>query len=356
MKVCIIGNGLISLTLAQALVNRGVSVDILCRNKPKNYDLTRTLGISDSNIKYINKYIINIEKIQWKIKKIKVYTENFTKDEVLNFSRGEKNLFSIIKNHQLYTKLNKNLKKDVLFNYKKNLSYKNIIKKNYKLIIVCDSTHEITKKFFFRNLKKDYNSQAYTTIINHKKILNNNIAIQVFTKKGPIAFLPISEDKTSVVCSLRTDNSKININNLIQKFNPKYQISKINKISFFELRSSNLRKYYKDNMLAFGDLLHRVHPLAGQGFNMTLRDIKELISIIDEKIKLGLEFDNSICVDFENKTKDKNFFFSESIDWIYELFNFESKFKKNLLGRPAELINKNKYLNNFIKKFADVGF
>ena len=109
-------------------------------------------------------------------------------------------------------------------------------------------------------------------------------------------------------------------------------------------------------MLAFGDLLHRVHPLAGQGFNMTLRDIKELISIIDEKIKLGLEFDNSICVDFENKTKDKNFFFSESIDWIYELFNFESKFKKNLLGRPAELINKNKYLNNFIKKFADVGF
>lgn len=356
MKVCIIGNGLISLTLAQALVNRGVSVDILCRNKPKNYDLTRTLGISDSNIKYINKYIINIEKIQWKIKKIKVYTENFSKDEVLNFSRGEKKLFSIIKNHQLYTKLNKNLKKNVLFNYKKNLSYKNIIKKNYKLIIVCDSTHEITKKFFFRNLKKDYNSQAYTTIINHKKILNNNIAIQVFTKKGPIAFLPISEDKTSVVCSLRTDNSKININNLIQKFNPKYQISKINKISFFELRSSNLRKYYKDNMLAFGDLLHRVHPLAGQGFNMTLRDIKELISIIDEKIKLGLEFDNSICVDFENKTKDKNFFFSESIDWIYELFNFESKFRKNLLGRPAELINKNKYLNNFIKKFADVGF
>ena len=84
MKVCIIGNGLISLTLAQALVNRGVSVDILCRNKPKNYDLTRTLGISDSNIKYINKYIINIEKIQWKIKKIKVYTENFSKDEVLS--------------------------------------------------------------------------------------------------------------------------------------------------------------------------------------------------------------------------------------------------------------------------------
>ena len=28
--------------------------------------------------------------------------------------------------------------------------------------------------------------------------------------------------------------------------------------------------YYKDNILAFGDLLHKVHPLAGQGFNMSI--------------------------------------------------------------------------------------
>ena len=355
MKVCIIGNGLISLTLAQALVNRGVSVDISCSNRLTNYDQTRTLGISDSNIKYINEHIVNIEKIQWKIKKIKVYTENCSKDEVLNFSKRGKILFSIIKNKQLYTKLNKKLKKNSLFNYKKNLNYKNIITKDYQLIINCDFKHEITKKFFFKNLKKDYNSKAYTTIINHKKIIDNNTAIQVFTKKGPIAFLPISKDKTSVVCSFRTDDNKIHINEIIKKFNPKYKISKINKISSFKLKSSNLRKYYKDNILAFGDLLHTVHPLAGQGFNMTLRDIKELITIIDEKINLGLDLDNSICVDFENKMKDKNFIFSKSIDWIYELFNLERKFKNNLFSKSAKLINKNKFLNNYITKFADIG-
>ena len=37
------------------------------------------------------------------------------------------------------------------------------------------------------------------------------------------------------------------------------------------------------NILAFGDLLHKIHPLAGQGFNMTIRDMTNLIKII--KIK-----------------------------------------------------------------------
>ena len=48
--------------------------------------------------------------------------------------------------------------------------------------------------------------------------------------------------------------------------------------------SVNLRNYYHKNILAFGDLIHRVHPLAGQGFNMTIRDTKELTNIIDLKL------------------------------------------------------------------------
>ena len=53
--------------------------------------------------------------------------------------------------------------------------------------------------------------------------------------------------------------------------------------------------------------------------------------------------------------KDKNFIFSKSIDWIYELFNLERKFKNNLFSKSAKLINKNKFLNNYITKFADIG-
>ena len=61
-----------------------------------------------------------------------------------------------------------------------------------------------------------------------------------------------------------------------------------------------LRSYYYKNILAFGDLLHRIHPLAGQGFNMTIRDIKILNDIIKKRIDLGLNLDSSINVEFEN--------------------------------------------------------
>ena len=73
---------------------------------------------------------------------------------------------------------------------------------------------------------------------------------------------------------------------LINKNNLKYQIRKNLKFSSFKLSSSNLRNYHYKNILAFGDLLHRIHPLAGQGFNMTIRDIKVLSEIIQNR-KIG---------------------------------------------------------------------
>ena len=65
-------------------------------------------------------------------------------------------------------------------------------------------------KFFFDNkINKNYNSYAYTTIIKHQNIKNKK-AVQIFTKIGPIAFLPISNSETSIVFSII--NKKIILN------------------------------------------------------------------------------------------------------------------------------------------------
>ena len=106
---------------------------------------------------------------------------------------------------------------------------------------------------------------------------------------------------------------------LINKNNPKYQMQKILKLNSFKLSSSNLRNYYHKNILAFGDLLHRIHPLAGQGFNMTIRDIKILSNIIQNKIDLGMQLESSILDDFEKQTKTKNFLFSHSVLFMNHL-------------------------------------
>jgi 2-octaprenyl-6-methoxyphenol hydroxylase len=356
MRVCILGNSLSSLTLAKTLVNQNIYVDLFTQKKDQKISRSRTIGISKSNIEFFNKNIINIEKLLWKLKKIEIFTDNLKKEKLLNFENNNEQLFSIVKNHELYQVLEKDLSKNKYFKKKifssKKLSFIN----DYELIINCDYFHTATKKYFSKKIVKKYNSFAYTTIIKHQNFLND-IAIQIFTKRGPLAFLPISNNQTSIVYSVHNevDKTKENIEELIQAYNFKYKIKKIEKINSFELKSFNLRSYYHNNILAFGDLLHRIHPLAGQGFNMTIRDIKTLINIIKNRFDLGLPLDSSINDEFENILKHKNFIFSNGIDLIHEFFNIERKTKSNILSKSVQFLGKNPSVNKVFTKIADKG-
>ena len=354
MKLCILGGGLTGLTLAKSLVKKGLSVDIFLSKKNSDFNKSRTIGISNDNLKYFNKEILDIKKLLWDIKKIEIYSDNLRDEKILNFENNSQTLFAIIRNHQLQSKLLTSLKKDSLCNFKNNFDYNFSNLKKYNLIINCESSNFFSKKFFARSLKKKYDSFAYTTILKHKKI-KNNTASQIFTKNGPLAFLPLSELETSIVYSIK-GKKNINLKELIEKYNTKYSITNFGTGEFFELKSSNLRIYYHKNILAFGDLLHRLHPLAGQGFNMTIRDIRDLINLIELKLKNGLELDNSICEEFQNKTRHKNYLFSSGIDFVYEFFNLESKMDNNILSKSVRLIGRNKFLNRSFKNIANRGF
>jgi len=362
MNICIIGGGLSSLSLAKNLINKKINVHFYHKIINKHSSFSRTIGISKNNLDFFRKEIYKIPKKNfWAIKKIEIYSEKLEKENLLKFGNDKDNLFYMIKNKDLYELLISKISKNKFFKesiIKKNLFCKNIIIKNkYDLIINCDSNNFLSKKFFMKKINKDYDNFAYTTILKHKKI-DNKIATQIFTKNGPIAFLPISNSETSIVCSLDTKNRKYNdseVLDLIRKNNPKYQIQKSYKLSSFRLSSSNLRNYHHENILAFGDLLHRIHPLAGQGFNMTIRDIKVLSGIIQKKIDLGIQLDSSILCDFEKEVKNKNFLFSSSIDFIYEVFNFDKETRSKSFNKILKIIGKNKNLTNYFIKLADKG-
>ncbi len=353
MKVCILGNNLTSLVLAKTLSNMGITIDIICVNEISIIDKTRTLAISKYNIEFFNKKILNINKLLWKINKIEIYNENLKNEKILNFLNNNEYLFSMIKNYELYTHLIKDLKKNKLIKFKKKINYSNITD-NYKLIFNCDYKNLITKKYFFKTIKKNYKSSAYTAIINHTKMKKNDIAFQIFTQRGPFAFLPISNTKTSVVFSIK-ELKNVKLEDFIKKYNTKYNILKISTVSKFQLSSSSLRSYYYKNIIAFGDLLHKIHPLAGQGFNMSIRDISEIEKLIKYKLNNGLDLDQSICLDFEKKTKHKNLIFSSGVDLIYEFFNFEKKFRNDFLIKFVKLLGKNNSINKFLVKAADRG-
>ena len=122
MKVCILGDGLVSLSLANILINNNIFVvDIFVNKKIKKQNKNRTIGISKSNIEYFNKNIVNIEKFLWNINKIEIYSENLKKEKILNFENDKTRLFSIIKNFDLNNCLLSKLKKNKLIKFKKKI-------------------------------------------------------------------------------------------------------------------------------------------------------------------------------------------------------------------------------------------
>jgi 2-octaprenyl-6-methoxyphenol hydroxylase len=355
MKICILGNNLTALTLATALVNHDISVDLFYNKKNLNISDTRTIGISKYNIDFFNKNIIDIRKIIWKLNRIEIFSENLKQEKLINFEKNDDQIFSIIRNYKLYGLLKNNLSKIKIFKSqfidRDDISFVN----KYELIINCDQTNIITNRYFSKKIIKKYNSHAYTTIIKHDRILND-VACQIFTKNGPLAFLPISNMETSVVYSIHNSiNEKKNIKKLIKDNNFRYKIRNIEKINSFELKSLNLRSYYYNNILAFGDLLHKVHPLAGQGFNMTIRDIDILLKIIKKRLDLGLLLDSSVNTEFQNKIRYKNLIFSNGVDLIHEFFNIERKVKINFLGKSIKLIGNYPPINKLFTKIADRG-
>jgi len=365
MEVCLIGDGLISLTLAKTLINNNVKVCMYYKKSKKTASHNRTIGIAPKNLDFFQKEIIKLKNIFWEISKIEIYDELSKKDKILNFEGPKKTLFSIIKNINLYNLLNKELNKNNNFKkiiIKDNFFYKKIIKnKKYNLIINCDANNEISKKYFYRKILKNYESKAYVTTINHNKTQNKK-AIQIFTKYGPIAFLPISKTQTSIVYSIKDKNinnesglSQQEFEKLISYNNKHYKIISINKYETFILKSKTLRNYYYNNILAFGDMLHQIHPLSGQGFNMSLRDIRVLLNLIKYRESLGLPIDCSIFEQFENKTKYLNFIFSSGNDFIYEFFNYDNSHLRPFSKKIFNYLNNSNLFSKLAFKYANEG-
>ena len=362
MNICLIGYGIPCLILANILTNKNIKISIFDEgNYKKNFE-TRTLGITKKNIDFLKKESISIENNAWFINNIKIFIESQSNKEILNFGPVENKLFSIIKYNKFINLLEKNIKKKKLvhfINKNKTTFYNSIInnKNEFDLIINFNENNKISKEIFFRRHYKNYNSSAYTTLINHKNC-DNKIAYQIFTKLGPIAFLPCSNKETSVVFSIFKQKKNILENEvleLIKKYNKKYSIKSFSKVEKFDLKGSLLKNYYYKNILCFGDNIHKIHPLAGQGLNMTIRDIKVLSELIDKKIDLGLPLDQSVLKEFENKTKHYNYLFANSINFINEFFKLDNKYKNNFSNKIFYLLENNFLFKKYSIKFANNG-
>ncbi len=347
MNICLLGNNLTNLVLANILLKKKINVDIISQSKPSLLTNTvRTIAISNENYEFLKQNIKGISNFGWPTEKIKIYSAKNKSSELFEFKNKNQSNFFLLKYSMLYNLMKRN--KSLKFINLKNYNLNDIKKRDYNLIINSEQNNPITKKYFQKKIEKNYKSLAHTAIIDHKRIVNK-IAVQIFTKSGPLAFLPLSNNQTSIVFSNNSTKSidKLSLLQIINKYNHHYKIKKISEVESVGIKFLVLREYFFKNILSFGDLIHKVHPLAGQGFNMTIRDIKSLSNIIDENIKLGIDDGEIIAEKFQKINKHINFMYGFGIDAINSFFKFDSKLQNNLSRPIFKILKGNKFLNKY---------
>ena len=370
-KICIVGGGLTGLISALVLSKKGLDIDLLVENTTSKRKDLRVTAISEKNLEYLKSSLTNLNlKLFYPVKKINLFFErNNQFKNFLNFNEN-KNLMFFFENKLMKEHLTKLLKKNKINVLKKTIKsvnlvenkvFTNLTSKTYDLIALClGSNSSIYQKINGnREIKKNYKEHSITCSITHK--IKDIGAQQFFLKEGPLAMLPYKNNKFSLVWSIEDrffiKNEKSLTHYLKKKLSTILKTNKITlgNIQSYPLKLSLKRNYYKKNTIILGDGLHVVHPLAGQGFNLILRDIKKLDKLISINLRLGLPIKNSnIPKDLSENRKPENLLIGLGIHTTRNFFKnnkYLDPIKENILNN----FSKSEFLKKITKSIANLG-
>ena len=366
----IYGNGLSSKLLALALSKNNFKSLIIADQKPKTKESNLVTFLSEGSLKYISKVLEtenifpeseHIEKLDcehWVSKKeTKLEFENPNKstlgkivpnikiDEILNNKILSNSKHIHISDHyEITPKIDDN---------KITITDKSGEKKSAALLFYSASSreHDLLNSFEFVEKKLDQVAISASVNVQRKK---HNVAYQLFTQDGPIALLPVQGNEASVVWSLEKNSSilKLQQNDLENRLNELFEkhVSKLNikNIQTQKLSFSYAKNMYQDKIILIGNVAHNIHPIAGQGFNLTVKDISKIVYYITKYHSLGLDFNsNQVLESFSNSRKYDNFSFSFGTLAMENIFSNENKFIRNFTSKGLRLIDRSKKLKKF---------
>ena len=383
-KICIIGSGLTGLTIAYLLSKFRLQIDIVEQDFNKKKINPTKIALSKNSLDQLCLYgLKDIKKKSNIVKNIYLHDSyssiSLKQDLQFAASNNKEALAYIIDGNTLFLNIKKKLKslKNINFIKKeissindnkffKEITFKDLIKENYNLIIFASANNlSLLSKFKLRKVvDRSYNENAYVFNLFHKKIINNS-ARQFFLKDGPLAFLPVSSTETSVIWSIKNNsvNEKyVSNNNYLSKFfNNHFKELFKEIISISEINKFNLNYIFNElkdskRTLLFGEIANKIHPIAGQGWNMTLRNIFSLIKVIKYSINLGLEIGNDIFIKkYLDETNLNNLAFATLIDGIRKIFDIRidsyAAIRKNTLSN----LDKNFFIKKNFVNIANKG-
>ena len=370
-SIIIIGGGLVGNLLHLMLESKGFSINQFEKtSKLKN----RTFALTPSSVDWLkslglpSKFFDSLNDIS----SMKIFDSTlsnsvtFESDDIakpaIAFMANEKDFNEAIEKTFKKRKTIEEIPKDYVIKNKQDQVIIETSKERYKssIIIACDGVNSLAReKIEIKSTKHDFNQTAITFQLK-VKLDNQNEAKQFFLKESILAILPIKKDLVSIVWSCNSQfYKKINsfdeksiedeLNLTIGDFYKDIKV--VSKIESFPLTMNRVESFFKDRVLLVGDAAHFIHPLAGQGLNLGIRDIITLEKTIDKKgyADIGLK---GFLRKYERARKEdvaQMGFLTLGLNWI---FSNKSSILSRIVGKGMSMLDKSKLLKKQLIKKA----
>lgn len=167
-----------------------------------------------------------------------------------------------------------------------------------RLVVGADGGQSTVRKLLdIPQQVTDYGQTALVTTVKSTKA-HQNVAYERFTPYGPLALLPTHAGQSSVVWTRSTEQAQELMQGSEAEFLAQLQQCfgyRLGALSLsaarraFPLSLIRTEQMHQGRVVLIGNAAHQLHPVAGQGFNLGLRDVIDLSVRITEQQQAGLD-------------------------------------------------------------------
>jgi len=209
--------------------------------------------------------------------------------------------------------------------------------------------------------EKDYGQKGMVAFV-HTEIGHQNTAWQRFLDTGPLAFLPFGDHCCSIVWSL----PQAEADRLLQTEPETFchaldsafagtlgKTRLVSERAVFPLRRRLAKNMIQGRTLLLGDAAHAVHPLAGQGVNLGLRDVRTLRdALMLSKQKTGDALDGAQLARWARTRYSENTLAALAFENINRVFSNDNMALSLLRGRLLGLGDRITPMKNAMARYA----
>ncbi|MCK4586609.1 MAG: 2-octaprenyl-6-methoxyphenyl hydroxylase, partial [Gammaproteobacteria bacterium] len=166
------------------------------------------------------------------------------------------------------------------------------------LIVAADGGNSAVRQILdIHTTDHDYKQTAIVANIT-PEFPHQHVAYERFTQHGPLALLPMEDNRCALVWTHDPQESKRILELNDEKFLDELQTCfgqrlgrflKTGKRSAYPLKLVKAQEQVRNRLALIGNAAHTLHPIAGQGFNLGLRDVATLAQIITDASQQNLD-------------------------------------------------------------------